>query len=213
MSRRHCVVACVIVAMATAVAPTDAAAPTGPAATPVAPQLSAKQARMKATGCKRLFTRAQHRSYVTRVYRRSAPVTKRRHQKSYMLTRCQHSERSERIARAKWHKEMRDRKRILARGNAGLGFLMARERGWAGQFGCLNELWGNRESGWSTTAGSPGAAYGIPQAKPGYKMRAAGPGWQYDARTQIRWGLDIYIPQRYGTPCGALAHSNATGWY
>jgi hypothetical protein len=30
--------------------------------------------------------------------------------------------------------------------------------------------------------------------------------------TQIRWGLG-YIEDRYGSPCGAWAHSQARGWY
>ena len=55
-------------------------------------------------------------------------------------------------------------------------------------------------------------AYGIPQAVPGSKMASAGPHWRTSARTQIRWGLS-YIRSRYGTPCGAWAHSNAYGWY
>lgn len=82
-------------------------------------------------------------------------------------------------------------------------------RGWdASQFTCLVQLW-QRESGWSVTAHNPSGAYGIPQALPGSKM---GPGWQSDATVQINWGLG-YIAGRYGTPCGAWSHSNATGWY
>ena len=84
--------------------------------------------------------------------------------------------------------------------------------GWSGsQFGCLVSLW-NRESGWRTTAANPSGAYGIPQALPGSKMASAGPNWQYDAETQIKWGLG-YIAARYGSPCGAWGHSQATGWY
>jgi hypothetical protein len=30
--------------------------------------------------------------------------------------------------------------------------------------------------------------------------------------TQITWGLG-YIQGRYGTPCGAWAKSQASGWY
>jgi len=33
-----------------------------------------------------------------------------------------------------------------------------------------------------------------------------------DAATQIRWGLE-YIKGTYGSPCGAWAHEEATGWY
>jgi hypothetical protein len=43
-------------------------------------------------------------------------------------------------------------------------------------------------------------------------MASAGPGWQHDAATQIRWGL-TYIKDLYGSPCGAWNHELATGWY
>lgn len=79
------------------------------------------------------------------------------------------------------------------------------------QYNCLVSLW-NRESHWSVTAANPSGAYGIPQAKPGNKMASAGPDWQTNAKTQIVWGLS-YIAGRYSTPCGAWAHSQATGWY
>jgi hypothetical protein len=79
------------------------------------------------------------------------------------------------------------------------------------QYNCLVPLW-NRESHWSVTAANPNGAYGIPQAMPGNKMASAGPDWQTDATTQITWGLG-YIKGRYGNPCGAWAHSQATGWY
>jgi hypothetical protein len=79
------------------------------------------------------------------------------------------------------------------------------------QFGCLVNLW-NRESGWNTHASNPSGAYGIPQALPGSKMASAGPDWQNNARTQIKWGLG-YIKDRYSTPCGAWSHSQSTGWY
>lgn len=85
-------------------------------------------------------------------------------------------------------------------------------RGWAAsEFTCLVNLW-NRESGWNTHAANPSGAYGIPQSLPGSKMASAGPDWQNDAKTQILWGIG-YIAARYGSPCGAWAHSNATGFY
>jgi hypothetical protein len=85
--------------------------------------------------------------------------------------------------------------------------------GWSpsSQFGCLVNLW-NRESGWNVHAANPSGAYGIPQAKPGSKMASAGPDWQNNATTQIRWGLG-YIKSRYSTPCGAWSHSQSSGWY
>ena len=85
--------------------------------------------------------------------------------------------------------------------------------GWSSsQFSCLDPLW-NHESGWNVTASnSVSGAYGIPQALPAAKMASAGPDWQTDAATQIRWGLG-YIKGTYGSPCGAWAHEQAAGWY
>ena len=85
--------------------------------------------------------------------------------------------------------------------------------GWSSsQFSCLDPLWAH-ESGWSVTAYNPGSgAYGIPQAVPGGKMASAGPGWQTNAATRIRWGLE-YIKGTYGSPCAAWDHEQATGWY
>jgi hypothetical protein len=79
------------------------------------------------------------------------------------------------------------------------------------QFGCLVNLW-NRESHWNVHAGSPGGPYGIPQANPGSKLASAGSDWLDSATTQINWGLG-YIKGRYGGPCDAWSHSQATGWY
>ncbi|WP_433467254.1 lytic transglycosylase domain-containing protein [Spirillospora sp. CA-128828] len=81
----------------------------------------------------------------------------------------------------------------------------------SGEFGCLVNLW-NKESHWNTHAANPSGAYGIPQALPGSKMASAGPDWQNNATTQIKWGLG-YIDNRYGTPCKAWSHSESVGWY
>jgi hypothetical protein len=85
--------------------------------------------------------------------------------------------------------------------------------GWSSsQFSCLDSLW-NHESGWNVSAANPSSgAYGIPQALPGSKMASAGPDWQTSPATQIRWGLG-YIKGTYGSPCGAWAHEESTGWY
>ena len=85
--------------------------------------------------------------------------------------------------------------------------------GWSSsQFSCLDPLWAH-ESGWSVSAYNAGSgAYGIPQALPGSRMASAGPNWQTNAATQIRWGLE-YIQGTYGSPCAALDHEQATGWY
>lgn len=79
------------------------------------------------------------------------------------------------------------------------------------QWGCLDSLW-QQESGWRYNAANPSGAYGIPQALPGSKMASAGPDWQTDPATQIRWGLG-YIKADYGTPCNAWAHEQSYGWY
>ena len=82
----------------------------------------------------------------------------------------------------------------------------------SGEFGCLDSLWSG-ESGWSVHADNPASsAYGIPQALPGSKMASAGPDWEHNAATQITWGLG-YIQDRYGSPCGAWAHSESQGFY
>jgi len=84
--------------------------------------------------------------------------------------------------------------------------------GWSSsEFGCLVSLW-NAESGWDVYASNPSGAYGIPQALPGSKMASAGPDWQSNAATQIRWGLG-YIKSLYGSPCGAWSHEESSGWY
>ncbi|WP_430645407.1 lytic transglycosylase domain-containing protein [Agromyces sp. GXS1127] len=86
-------------------------------------------------------------------------------------------------------------------------------RGWpTTEFDCLVALW-NKESGWRVNAyNASSGAYGIPQALPGSKMATAGADWETNAATQIEWGLG-YIQGRYGTPCGAWAHSQSVGWY
>ena len=85
--------------------------------------------------------------------------------------------------------------------------------GWpASEFSCLDPLWAH-ESGWSVSAYNAGSgAFGIPQALPGAKMASAGPDWQTNPATQIRWGLE-YIRSTYGSPCAAWSHAQATGWY
>lgn len=85
--------------------------------------------------------------------------------------------------------------------------------GWgASQFGCLDSLW-RKESGWNLHAENPSSgAYGIPQALPGSKMSSAGGDWHDNPVTQIAWGLG-YIRSSYGSPCGAWAHSEGSGWY
>jgi hypothetical protein len=80
------------------------------------------------------------------------------------------------------------------------------------QWSCLYSLW-ERESTWNVYAeNAASGAYGIPQSLPGDKMASAGPDWQTNAATQIRWGLG-YIKQVYGTPCGAWQNEVNAGFY
>lgn len=81
----------------------------------------------------------------------------------------------------------------------------------SGQFGCLESLWG-RESGWNPNAQNPGStAYGIPQFLDS-TWASTGIAKTSNGYRQIDAGLS-YVDSRYGSPCGAWAHSQATGWY
>jgi hypothetical protein len=80
------------------------------------------------------------------------------------------------------------------------------------QFSCLDAIW-SQESGWNVHAANPtSSAYGIPQALPGSKMSSAGPDWQNNPITQIKWGLG-YIKGRYGSACSAAGFKSSHGWY
>jgi hypothetical protein len=85
--------------------------------------------------------------------------------------------------------------------------------GWgSADYQCLVKLW-TKESQWDHRAmNRSSGAYGIPQSLPGGKMASAGKNWRSDPPTQIRWGLG-YIKSRYGSPCAAWRHSQATNWY
>jgi len=71
----------------------------------------------------------------------------------------------------------------------------------ADQWPCLVKLW-NRESGWSPRSRT-GSHLGIAQLTGETST---------DPFVQVDHGL-AYIAHRYGSPCGAWAHSRATGWY
>lgn len=80
------------------------------------------------------------------------------------------------------------------------------------EFSCLDAIW-TQESNWNVHADNPySSAYGIPQALPGSKMASAGPDWENNAETQIRWGLG-YIKNRYGSACSAWSFKQSHGWY
>lgn len=79
------------------------------------------------------------------------------------------------------------------------------------QFQCFSNIV-ERESGWDVHAQNPSGAYGLLQALPGSKMASAGPDWQNNPATQIKWGLG-YMKDRYGSPCGAWSFWQANNWY
>jgi hypothetical protein len=90
--------------------------------------------------------------------------------------------------------------------------LLAQQGFGADQFSCLDSIY-SQESGWNVHAANPSSsAYGIPQALPGSKMASAGPNWENDAATQIKWGIG-YIKGRYGSPCSAWGFKQSNGWY
>lgn len=82
----------------------------------------------------------------------------------------------------------------------------------SGQFGCFDWIV-TRESGWNVEARNPSSgAYGLGQALPGSKMASAGPDWETNPATQIKWTLG-YMDSRYGSPCGAQSFWESHGWY
>jgi hypothetical protein len=90
-------------------------------------------------------------------------------------------------------------------------YAMSKLGGSGGEFGCLENLWG-KESGWNPNAQNPSStAYGIPQFLDS-TWGGTGIAKTSDGYRQIDAGL-IYIDSRYGSPCGAWAHSQSTGWY
>ena len=94
-----------------------------------------------------------------------------------------------------------------------IAYKMLSSFGWSPstQYSCLDNIW-SRESGWRYNAENASGAYGIPQALPGSKMASAGPDWETNPATQIKWGLG-YIQGRYGSPCAAWSFWQANGWY
>lgn len=117
------------------------------------------------------------------------------------------------VADARMKAAARANRALLSANPRVLGQALAAGHGWHGeQFSCLNKLW-TKESQWTVKATNPSSgAYGIPQSLPAGKMASAGADWRTNPATQIRWGL-TYIKDRYGSPCRAWAHSQATNWY
>ncbi|MFC9248093.1 lytic transglycosylase domain-containing protein [Streptomyces sp. NPDC057136] len=80
------------------------------------------------------------------------------------------------------------------------------------QYTCFDKIV-DHESDWDVNASNASSgAYGLVQALPGSKMASAGPDWQTNAETQIKWGVD-YMEDRYGSPCGAWDFWQSNGWY
>jgi hypothetical protein len=98
-----------------------------------------------------------------------------------------------------------------ARSGSFQDYALSKVGGDAGQFSCLQNLWG-KESSWNPTAQNPASsAYGIAQFLDS-SWASTGIAKTSDGYRQIDAGL-IYIDSRYGSPCGAWAHSRSTGWY
>ncbi|TFV45977.1 lytic transglycosylase domain-containing protein [Blastococcus sp. TF02A-35] len=90
-------------------------------------------------------------------------------------------------------------------------YAMSKLGGSGSEFSCLEKLWG-KESGWNPNAQNPtSTAYGIPQFLDS-TWKGTGIAKTSDGYRQIDAGL-IYIENRFGSPCGAWAHSQAKGWY
>ncbi|TFV71866.1 lytic transglycosylase domain-containing protein, partial [Blastococcus sp. CT_GayMR19] len=90
-------------------------------------------------------------------------------------------------------------------------YAMGKLGGSGSEFTCLENLWG-KESGWNPNAQNPSStAYGIAQFL-NSTWAGTGIAKTSDGYRQIDAGL-IYIQNRFGSPCGAWAHSQAKGWY
>ncbi len=127
------------------------------------------------------------------------------HKQKFRTTQASHKVLREKLRKLGWHATPREAQRIA--------WILTKPRHWHGrEWQCLKKLW-DRESSWEWDSDNPSSeAYGVPQALPGSKMASMGKDWFHNAYTQIRWGLK-YIKDRYLTPCGALAHSDAYNWY
>ncbi|HEY4604846.1 MAG TPA: lytic transglycosylase domain-containing protein [Blastococcus sp.] len=90
-------------------------------------------------------------------------------------------------------------------------YALSKLGGSGSEFTCLENLWG-KESGWDPNAQNPSStAYGIPQFLDS-TWAGTGIAKTSDGYRQIDAGL-IYIDERYGSACGAWAHSQANNWY
>jgi hypothetical protein len=90
-------------------------------------------------------------------------------------------------------------------------YAMGKLGGSGSEYTCLENLWG-KESGWNPNAQNPSStAYGIAQFLDS-TWGGTGIAKTSDGYRQIDAGL-IYIEKAYGSPCGAWAKSQSSGWY
>ncbi|MEY3407019.1 MAG: hypothetical protein RL038_80 [Actinomycetota bacterium] len=89
------------------------------------------------------------------------------------------------------------------------------EYGWGKDgFKCLSTLW-QKESSWRIAASGAGGLYlGIPQLNRPAVVKSGIPVATYrsSAELQVQLGAH-YVKYRYGSPCKALKHKKAKGWY
>lgn len=79
---------------------------------------------------------------------------------------------------------------------------------------CLDRIvW--HESRWNPLVWNKkgSGAYGLVQAKPGSKMASAGPDWQTNPITQLRWAIYDYALPKYGGLCRAWQWWGSHGWW
>lgn len=79
----------------------------------------------------------------------------------------------------------------------------------AQQYTCLSKVF-QYESGWNWKARASAGYYGLPQTK--NSMAKHGKNWRTHYEPQIKWGHS-YMTSRYGSPCGAWAKIQRSGWY
>jgi hypothetical protein len=191
----------------------------------------AQPADKTTSSCERTYSAGEYRQRAQRAYRLPRMWPSVHYRLLHMRQCARHREALEamhkttlRQRKLRLHRQAAARARELRlcgtpACNRRLGERMAVRRYGTAGWNCLAPII-DQESGWNHTINYGGAtggwnekgAYGIPQALPGDKMSSAGADWEYNPRTQIRW-LFGYVDGRYGGPCGALGHKNATGWY
>jgi hypothetical protein len=182
---------------------------------------AAQQPEHITSTCSASFTAAQFHRTVDRIYHQHGHVLPRQKARLLHMRQCAITTEADRAMRRMFVRQRHARQHRLELARMGCGsascnrrlgrYLAVRRYGVAG-WNCTYPIL-DQESGWNVHAtNSSSGAYGIPQALPGGKMASAGSDWYSNPRTQIRWYFG-YVDGRYGGPCGALSHKQATGWY